>query len=241
VTLASTVATLVATAPEANAFVRYCGPSGAYVDHIEIQDHEGGHFKILLTPTWQARVAPDPWAATLEEWTAIQGCVIGLDGYLADSIFDQLQCHQYLALGPTGETFDLESWRVIVEGQADGRTQTEATVKLFVDGERYVRTAEGNGPVNALDAALRAAICEVHPHLREVELVNYKVRILDEAKGTGAVTRVLLDASDGQELWGSIGVHENVIAASWQALVDSLEHPMQPGKDQHARATRAPA
>jgi 2-isopropylmalate synthase len=69
--------------------------------------------------------------------------------------------------------------------------------------------------------------------------VNFKVRILDETKGTGAVTRVLLDASDGQDLWGSIGVHENVIAASWQALVDSLEQPMQPGKAQHARSTRA--
>jgi 2-isopropylmalate synthase len=124
--------------------------------------------------------------------------------------------------------FRLESWRVLVEQRADGRVETEATVKLFVDGERYVRTAEGNGPVNALDAALRTAICEVHPHLREVELVNYKVRILDEAKGTGAITRVLLDASDGHDTWGSIGVSENVIAASWQALVDSLEHAMQP-------------
>jgi 2-isopropylmalate synthase len=124
--------------------------------------------------------------------------------------------------------FRLESWRVIVEQRADGRVETEATVKLFVDGERYVRTAEGNGPVNALDAALRAAICEVHPHLRDVELVNYKVRILDEDKGTGAITRVLLDASDGETTWGSIGVSENVIAASWQALVDSLEHAMQP-------------
>jgi 2-isopropylmalate synthase len=92
-----------------------------------------------------------------------------------------------------------------------------------------VRTAEGNGPVHALDAALRDAIGELHPHLREIELVNFKVRILDEAKGTGAVTRVLIDASDGHETWGTIGVSENVIAASWDALVDSLEYGMQPG------------
>jgi 2-isopropylmalate synthase len=137
--------------------------------------------------------------------------------------------------------FRLESWRCIVEQRADGKVETEATIKIWIDGERYVRTAEGNGPVNALDRALRAAITEIHPHLRDIELVNYKVRILDESKGTGAVTRVLLDASDGQELWGTIGVHENVIAASWHALVDSIEHPMQPGKEQHARATRAPA
>jgi 2-isopropylmalate synthase len=135
--------------------------------------------------------------------------------------------------------FRLESWRCIVEQRADGKVETEATIKIWIDGERYVRTAEGNGPVNALDAALRAAITEIHPHLADIELVNFKVRILDETKGTGAVTRVLLDASDGHDLWGSIGVHENVIAASWQALVDSLEQPMQPGKPQHTRAAAA--
>ncbi|MEA2290775.1 MAG: 2-isopropylmalate synthase [Solirubrobacteraceae bacterium] len=139
----------------------------------------------------------------------------------------------------TGEyepLFTLESWRVIVEKRADGKVETEATIKIWVDGERYVRTAEGNGPVNALDAALRDAIGEIHPHLRDIELVNYKVRILDESHGTGAVTRVLIDASDGQDVWGAIGVDENVIAASWQALVDSLEYPEQPGR----RAARGP-
>jgi 2-isopropylmalate synthase len=131
----------------------------------------------------------------------------------------------------TGEyepLFRLESWRAIVEKRADGRVETEATIKIWVAGERYVRTAEGNGPVNALDRALREALVEIHPHLRDIELVNFKVRILDEAKGTGAVTRVLLDASDGDRVWGSIGVSENVIEASWEALVDSLEHGMQP-------------
>jgi 2-isopropylmalate synthase len=124
--------------------------------------------------------------------------------------------------------FKLESWRVIVEKQADGHVQTEATIKIWLGDELYERTAAGNGPVNALDKALRDAIGEIHPHLRDIDLVNFKVRILDETKGTGAVTRVLLDASDGQEVWGSIGVSENVIAASWDALVDSLEYGMQP-------------
>jgi 2-isopropylmalate synthase len=124
--------------------------------------------------------------------------------------------------------FRLESWRAIVEKRADGKVETEATIKIWVDGERYVRTAEGNGPVNALDKALRSAISEIHPHLEDIALVNFKVRILDEAKGTGAVTRVLLDASDGHDVWGSIGVSENVIEASWEALVDSLERGMQP-------------
>ena len=123
--------------------------------------------------------------------------------------------------------FRLESWRAIVEKRADGRVETEATIKIWVDGERYVRTAEGNGPVNALDRALRDALVEIHPHLRDIDLVNFKVRILDETKGTGAVTRVLLDASDGDQVWGSIGVSENIIEASWEALVDSLEYGMR--------------
>jgi 2-isopropylmalate synthase len=124
--------------------------------------------------------------------------------------------------------FRLESWRVIAEKREDGKVQTEATIKIWVDGERYVRTEEGNGPVNALDRALRAAIGERYPHLRDIHLVNYKVRILEEFKATGATTRVLLDASDGTHTWGAIGVHENIIEASWDALVDSLEAGMIP-------------
>jgi 2-isopropylmalate synthase len=135
--------------------------------------------------------------------------------------------------------FRLESWRVIVEKRADGRASTEATVRIWLGGERYVRTAEGNGPVNALDRALRDAIGEIHPHLKEIDLVNYKVRILDETKGTGAVTRVLIDASDGHSVWGSIGVAENLIAASWDALVDSLEYGMQGERRAAAEAALA--
>jgi 2-isopropylmalate synthase len=126
--------------------------------------------------------------------------------------------------------FRLESWRVIVEQRADGKVETEATIKIWLDGERYVRTAEGNGPVNALDTALREALSEVHPHLKDIELVNFKVRILDESHGTDAITRVAIDSSDGVETWGSIGVSTNIIAASWEALVDSLEFGMQPGR-----------
>jgi 2-isopropylmalate synthase len=129
----------------------------------------------------------------------------------------------------------LESWRVIVEKRADGGVDTEATIRIVPPHEharsgepRRVYTAEGNGPVNALDRALRAAIEELHPHPRKIELVNYKVRILDEDKGTDAVTRVLIDASDGQRVWGAIGVSENLIVASCDALVDSLELGLQP-------------
>ncbi len=124
--------------------------------------------------------------------------------------------------------FELESFRVTTEKREGGKVETEATIKVKVDGQRYVEVAEGNGPVNALDTALRAAIGARHPHLAEIELVNYKVRILDESHGTGAVTRVLLDSSDGSEEWGTIGVSENIIEASWEALVDSLAYAFQP-------------
>jgi 2-isopropylmalate synthase len=141
----------------------------------------------------------------------------------ADGSFDLLIRRES---GEYQPLFRLESWRVISEKREDGRVQTEATIKIWVDGQRYVRVAEGNGPVNALDSALRAAIVERYPHLRDIKLVNYKVRILDEWKATGATTRVLLDATDGTDTWGAIGVHENVIEASWDALVDSLEAGM---------------
>jgi 2-isopropylmalate synthase len=142
--------------------------------------------------------------------------------------------------GDFEELFRLESWRVIVEQRTDGHVETEATIKIWVDGERYVRTAEGNGPVHALDAALRDAIGEIHPHLKDIELVNYKVRILDEHHGTGATTRVLIDASDGLDVWGSIGVNENIIAASWEALVDSLAYAEQPGRSRGRGVSASP-
>jgi 2-isopropylmalate synthase len=143
----------------------------------------------------------------------------------ADASFELLLRRE---TGDYESLFRLESFRVITEKREDGKVQTEATIKVWVEGDRYVRTAEGNGPVNALDTALRGAIIDRHPHLADIELSNYKVRILDEHHGTGAVTRVLLDSSDGEREWGSIGVSENIIEASWEALVDSLEYAFQP-------------
>jgi 2-isopropylmalate synthase len=166
----------------------------------------------------------DP-ARVLEQVKALEHA--GFQFEAADASFELLLRRDAGVYEPL---FVLESWRVIVEQHGDNEVNTEATIKILVDGERIVRHAEGNGPVNALDAALRRAICEKHPHLAEIDLVNYKVRILDETKGTGAVTRVLIDASDGQDVWGTIGVHENVIAASWQALVDSLAYAEQPSR-----------
>jgi 2-isopropylmalate synthase len=153
----------------------------------------------------------------------------------ADASFELLlrrETEQYESL------FRLEGFRVLVEKREDGKVVTEATIKIWVDGERYLRTAEGNGPVNALDNALRGAIIDRHPHLADIELTNYKVRILDEHHGTGAVTRVLLDSSDGEREWGSIGVSENIIEASWEALVDSLEYAFQPRQESTSASER---
>jgi 2-isopropylmalate synthase len=118
--------------------------------------------------------------------------------------------------------FRLESFRVTVDHRADGAFTTEATIKVHIAGERVISTAEGNGPVNALDAALRQAIGSRFPDLQSLHLTDYKVRVLDTQKGTGAVTRVLLDSTDGDRSWSTIGVSENIIEASWQALVDSI-------------------
>jgi 2-isopropylmalate synthase len=127
----------------------------------------------------------------------------------------------------TGEAkplFDLESFRIISERRSGGETTVEATIKLYVKGQRVISTAEGNGPVNALDRALRKAIEPHYPELKEIHLANYKVRILDEHRATAATTRVLIDSTDGKRLWGAVGVGENIIEASWQALVDGLEY-----------------
>lgn len=146
----------------------------------------------------------------------------------ADGSFELLMRRQ---TGDYEPLFTLESWRVIVEKRADGPALTEATVKIWCPagehGHRQVHTAEGNGPVNALDGALRKALVETYPRLAHVELSNFKVRILDSSKGTEAITRVLLDSTDGEREWGAIGVSENVIDASWEALVDSLEYAMR--------------
>ena len=99
----------------------------------------------------------------------------------------------------------------------------EATVKVRVGNERAHTVAEGDGPVNALDAALRSALVTFYPQLETVRLTDYKVRIIDSTSGTAAKTRVLIESTDGITEWGTIGVNENIIEASLQALVDSLE------------------
>ncbi len=120
--------------------------------------------------------------------------------------------------------FSVESWRVITDARGEDDALSEATVKVRAAGERQVETGEGNGPVNALDHALRTALATTYPEIGELELIDYKVRILDAAHGTDAVTRVLIETSDGTTSWTTIGVAANILEASWQALVESVTY-----------------
>jgi 2-isopropylmalate synthase len=102
----------------------------------------------------------------------------------------------------------------------------EATVKVRVGNRSAQTVAEGDGPVNALDGAIRKALIKFFPKLKKVTLTDYKVRILDSGSGTAAKTRVLIESSDGKHEWGTVGVHENIVEASLQALVDSMEYAL---------------
>ncbi|HRV68708.1 MAG TPA: citramalate synthase [Marmoricola sp.] len=138
----------------------------------------------------------------------------------ADASFELLLLEETEGARPS--YFEVESWRVITETRPGEEAISEATVKLRAGGARTVTTGEGNGPVNALDHALREAISVLYPELVKFELIDYKVRILDAEHGTDAVTRVLIETSDGQSSWVTVGVGHNVIEASWMALTDAL-------------------
>ena len=143
-------------------------------------------------------------------------------GYHFEAADASLELLMRRLAGLEREYFRLESFRVTIEKREGGEIASEATVKLWARGERFIATAEGNGPVNALDRAMRLALVKYYPALEEIELTDYKVRILDEKKGTGAITRVLLESTDGSKEWSTIGVSPNIIEASWQALTDSI-------------------
>ena len=163
------------------------------------------------------------------------------EGYHFEVADGSLELLLRRATGWVSDYFTVESFRVITDhgdrGDGDGAgagagaapamttvsgVTTEATVKVHVGAERIVAVAEGNGPVNALDGALRAAIGSKFPALDHIHLTDYRVRVLDTGRGTGAVTRVLVDTTDGERTWTTIGVSENIIEASWQALYDSV-------------------
>jgi 2-isopropylmalate synthase len=145
----------------------------------------------------------------------------------ADASFELLLRDELDGAGSTAP-FQVESYRVIVDRREDGSIVSEATVKVFAGGERVISTDEGNGPVNALDRALRKALERVYPRLAELELTDYKVRIMPGKHGTDAVTRVLIETSDHTREWTTVGVHGNVIEASWLALHDAVRFGLLP-------------
>ena len=162
-------------------------------------------------------------------------------GYHFEAADASLELLMRGAAGWEQDFFKLESFRVSMDHRSGTgarawndvsvEVDTEATVKLWVDGERRVAVGEGNGPVNALDTALRNALGDRYPALESISLTDFKVRVLDTQKGTGAVTRVLIDSTDRRRVWTTIGVSENIIEASWQALADSVVYGLLHAND----------
>ncbi|MCP3937803.1 MAG: citramalate synthase [Actinomycetia bacterium] len=144
------------------------------------------------------------------------------EGYHYEAADASLEILMREANGWTPNWFDVESFRVVTDRRVDRSFDTEATVKVLVEEQRRVAVGEGNGPINSLDSALRQAIGEFYPELSGIHLIDYKVRVLDSAAATAAVTRVLIDQTDGDTVWTTIGVSENIIEASWLALRDGL-------------------
>ncbi len=140
----------------------------------------------------------------------------------ADASFELLLIEEVEGARPS--YFGVESWRVITDSKPGEEAVSEATIKLLAGGARIITTDEGNGPVNALDQALREAIGQAYPEVAKFELIDYKVRILDQGHGTDAVTRVLIETTDGESSWVTVGVGHNVIEASWGALVDAVTY-----------------
>jgi 2-isopropylmalate synthase len=147
----------------------------------------------------------------------------------ADASFELLLVEEIEGTRPS--YFEIESWRVITESRPGAEAASEATVKLRAGGERIVVTGEGNGPVNALDFALRRAIGVAHPAVVKFDLIDYKVRILDTAHGTDAVTRVLIETADDHSTWTTVGVGSNIVEASWEALIDSVNYGLYRAHD----------
>ncbi|WP_029768184.1 citramalate synthase [Haloglycomyces albus] len=145
----------------------------------------------------------------------------------ADASFELLLDDELPQANRVVRPFTVASYRVIIDHTRDGSVVCEATVRLEVDGEQTITTAQARGPVNALDAALRQALAERFPGLSEINLSDYKVRILAGTSGTEAITRVLTTLSDGDDEWTTVGVDDNIVEASWRALIDALTYRLR--------------
>ncbi|MDP8246209.1 MAG: citramalate synthase [Candidatus Hinthialibacter antarcticus] len=148
------------------------------------------------------------------------------EGYFFEAAEASLELLIRKELGEYNSHFDMVAYRVLVDQHSSGDLWSEATVRLTVDGDSFFMAGEGDGPVNALDNALRKALLEKYPQLSEVRLTDFKVRIIDTGRSTAAKTRVMIESTDGVSDWITIGVSENIIEASWEALVDSIEYKL---------------
>jgi 2-isopropylmalate synthase len=167
-------------------------------------------------------------------------CQLENEGYefeAAEASFDLLVKK---TLGLYRPWFERLAYHVMVETDADGRMVNEATVKVRVKDTIQHTVSEGDGPVNALDAALRKALAPFYPQLAEMRLVDYKVRVVNSREATAARVRVVIESHDDQNVWGTVGVSENIIEASWLALVDSLEYKLFKDEENRARAEGKP-
>ncbi|NHN55728.1 citramalate synthase [Calidifontibacter sp. DB0510] len=179
---------------------------------IELKGQELG-YDLSGQPELLQRVVERVKSLELQGWT--------FDA--ADASFELLLREEIT--GDRLDYFDIESWRIITESESfAAKSLSEATVKLRAGGRRVVATGEGNGPVNALDHALREALADAYPELAEFRLSDFRVRILDTAQGTDATTRVLIETTGGDDTWDTIGVAPNIVHASWIALVDSFTY-----------------
>ena len=140
---------------------------------------------------------------------------------------------------PWNDYFELEGFRVIIEKNKKGETRSEATIRLKVNGQTEHCAAEGNGPVHALDSALRKALAAFYPQINNVQLIDYKVRVLNESDGTAAKVRVLIDSSDDHISWSTVGVSEDIIEASWQALIDSMSYYLKKTEEKSKQPLKA--
>ena len=149
-----------------------------------------------------------------------------LKGYQFETADASFELFMKRALKKYEDFFKLEGFKVIVEKRADNRVFSEATIRVRVNNKECYTAAEGDGPVNALDTAIRKALNEFYPNLAKMHLSDFKVRVLDAKAGTAAKVRVLIESQDEHDAWTTVGVHENIIEASWQALVDSIEYKL---------------
>lgn len=147
-------------------------------------------------------------------------------GYQFDAAEGSLELLIRKVTGQFEEPFTLESFRVTIEKDRSGPSSSQATIKISVGDDQEITAAEGDGPVNALDHALRKALNGFFPQVQEMKLVDFKVRVIEGSDGTAAKVRVKIDSRDSREIWSTVGVSENIIEASWQALVDSIQYKL---------------